>query len=151
MPEIAYQAAQRRVMVVQELMESWKRDHESTIVAHDIDQILQEAAELREPMKRLIKSLDRGPQPSSLTRDWPIAYDSGSLLNMALEMFAGCDEMIERIQSLGYTLDNLELFDDARRELVDLRDRFSRIWSLPEKSAQEHSRKEIADGNFSVL
>jgi hypothetical protein len=49
MPSIAYHIARRRVVIVEEVVEEWQLDHETARLASDVEQLIQETADLLQP------------------------------------------------------------------------------------------------------
>jgi hypothetical protein len=156
MPSIAYKFAHRRVLVVEEVVEEWQIDHEEAKRACDIEDLVRETADLREPVERTLSHLEKGFRNGSLRGENPSALISlahlvGSLLSKTLDLFPRVQRLAEDVQKKGYSISGLESLEDSRVAVAELRDTFYKRWQLPDKKVVETAKQELKSGKYRVL
>jgi hypothetical protein len=151
MPALACQAAEKRVRVVEEIVESWKTDHSSAMLAGDADEVVQETADLLDPLKRLVAHLLDHSERIPLEESWPLAYSAGSLIHKAIDLFSEVSKTVSDVRALVFDVEGLERFENAKKGIVELKAKLFEAWPLPEKNAIAKAEAAVANGEFSVL
>jgi hypothetical protein len=156
MTSIAYKIAHRRVLFVEEVVEEWQIDHEQAKLASDAEELVRETADLHKPVERVVALLDGSLQvdfggEGAPTRLLALAHLVGSLLNKTLDLFPKVGRIVEDVQRLGFTVEGLGKFEEARNVLTRLREAFYKSWTLPDENTVRTAKQELKLGKRRVL
>lgn len=151
MPGMAYKIAHKRVLVVEEMVEQCRADHHQAGLASDVEELVKETADLLGPITRALAFFDAGPDPDAGPDQFVAAHMAGFLMTKALSLFPKVGDLVSDVRRLGYAVDGMDRFEQARDELTRLRGEFATRWMLPDEANVKAARQAAAAGKCRVL
>jgi hypothetical protein len=153
MPGMAYKIAHRRVLVVEEVVEEWQIDQHAKL-ACDIEELVRETADLLKPVERAVAHLKidlldtKGDEP---TRLLAMAHLVGCLINKTVALFPKVKCLAEDSRRIGVTVDGLDNLEEAKADLIRLRNEFHDTWRLPDEQTVGKAKQELKSGKYRTL
>lgn len=151
MSSIAYRIAQKRVLVVEEMVEAWQIDREEAQQAGDVNQLVNETAELLAPIERVVALLNKTTPAEANADTHVVAHAVGHLIGKAVSLYAKVALLAAEVERLGYVVEGRGQFDSARAQVNALESAFVGQWLLPDRATVETAKRQMSSGMCRVL
>ena len=151
MASLAYRYAEKRVNVVDELIEQWKLDHDDVQFAGDVDELVVQTIELRGSIDRLVAILGYEAHPDHWSDQIELAHLVGFLVQRVIKLIDDHQLLVAQVQKLGYVVSRLNSLEDFASHLRSIETRLWSAWQLPNVRTIQASMKDIKEGNCILL
>lgn len=158
MSGITYRIAQRRVRVVEDLIEEWPLDTDGAARPVDSDELALETADVLKPLERVIDWLHDSQQAELKPGGNPArllvaAHLAAALLSKTLDLFGKVRVLVVQAscQRAGTGNDSIVKLETARSALIRLQQAFLKEWPLPDEQTVQAARQDVKMGRHRVL
>jgi hypothetical protein len=141
-PTLLFRLQDGKIRVLEETVESWKRDREGALLALDAEDLVAEGLACWEDVRR---SWMRTRRLATLNRLWDLQEVGKTMLGLldrcihVLGNVAGSAEKVAH--DTGHAIEGRENLAEAMREAADLRDRVAKTWPWDERPVLPLDRK----------
>jgi hypothetical protein len=141
-PTLLFRLQDGKIRVLEETVESWKREREGAVLALDAEDVVAESLACWEDVRR---SWVRTRRLATLNRLWDlqeIGQTVLSLLDRCIHVLEKVAESAEKVaRDTGHAIDGREDLSEAIQEAGDLRDRVAKTWPWDERPVLPLDRK----------
>ncbi len=135
-----------KIRVLEEMVESWKPDHEGAMLALDLEDLVVECLSAWEDIRR---AWARTRRQASINRVWnlqEVGTGMLELLDRALRLLAEVAGLAERVaRDTGHTIEGSEGLPEAIREARELREHVHATWPWDDRPILKLDRRMIEE------
>jgi hypothetical protein len=140
-----YQGKERGI---QDAVHCWKADHDNAMAACEVEDLVNECLGARDILRQWLEASIKRALAGTI-RDFDNAgYDLRDALETGLRRIKSVRECVERVERLGYTVENSDELDRADREITEMHDRLMREWPFATVDVVNQSITDYKEGRY---
>jgi hypothetical protein len=131
-----------KIRVLEETVESWKRNHEDALLALDVDDLIAECLSCWEDIRRSWVRTRRSAALNRLGDLQEVGTSVLDVLDRAIRLLVDVTALAKKVaQDTGHAVEGWEDLPEAIREARDLREHVNKTWPWDDRPVLKLDRK----------
>jgi len=148
---VTYRLARRRVLAIDDVADELMRNHKEATRASQVEDLVLEATNEVEEIKRFADEFKDGLRIDSDTEAIIGAHTAAFLLATTDRTAMKVERLAAACRRQGYAIEGFEKLQSLRREMSKLGEDLKKKWLLPDEQKIRRSRQQLAAGDFRVI